>query len=105
MIRFNLTLSDYLDQYVADRKHDLVNCPVCYENVLVDNRSKDVRHILDCYKQQTILNVMREYHDKFDEYPELTDDFMDLVWTKVELEMLDYYQKHSTQPDHSEYLF
>lgn len=100
MIRFNLTLSDYLEQYISDKQQHLTNCPICYQDELSGDRARDIPHIISCYKHQTLLEVMKKYYDKFEEYPELTDEFIGLVDVKVELEMLDYCELFLDESDH-----
>lgn len=94
MIHFTLTLNDYLDQYVINKHAGENVCPICYESELTWNRNKDIEHIMDCYKQQILLKLMRKYHERFNVFPEITDDFMDYVFDQMREEMVTYCGKH-----------
>lgn len=94
MIRFNLTLCDYLEQYITNKNNDEPYCPICYDTCMQWNRSKDIKHILDCYKEQMVVNVLKLYFDEFQEYPEITESFIDEVWQRVEVEMVNYCSKY-----------
>lgn len=95
MYRFTLSLADYLSQYVDDKQTEHNNCPICYENVMsMKDTSHDVKHIIDCYREDLVLRTMVEYHKQYDRLPELSDEFIDCVDVKIQQELSRYYESN-----------
>ena len=85
-MKFTLSLRDYIDQYITNLENGDNHCPVCYEQVMNDD-DKDITHLIDCYKEQLITYVLASYHDKYGDIPEVTDEFMQTLNTRVWQEM------------------
>lgn len=89
-MRFTLSLSDYMDQYVSNRSSKDDHCPICYERVCAGEINHDLKHVLECYKQDVILNVIVEYRRKYGEAPTVTSQFVERVEKQVARELASY---------------
>ena len=93
-MRFTLTLSDYVDQYIANQDNDQMHCPVCYEQEMTGDKKKDILQLIECYKLQLVEQRLRLLYLEHGYIPKLTDQFMEQVMESVDQELLDYYIKH-----------
>lgn len=91
-MKFTLSLTDYIEQYVHNVEHDVKHCPVCYEQVLEHNKQKDIEHILDCYKLQLLEIHIMDTLEKTGDVPPLTDDLIDMLADRVSREVNNYYR-------------
>jgi hypothetical protein len=90
-MKFTLSLHDYMNQYMTNMEQQSMCCPVCYECVMCDDSHKDMLHMIECYKDEIITRVLIEYHDTHGELPVLSDEFMDMMESRVMDEMNRYY--------------
>jgi hypothetical protein len=93
-MRFTLSLSDYMDQYISNNTREDNHCPICYERVCGVDIGSDLKHMLDCYKEDVILNVIVEYQRRFGEAPAMTSQFVERVEKQVASELASYCESH-----------
>jgi len=86
-MRFTLSLNDYIEQYLKNMKHDETHCPVCYEQVMCDSKSKDMEHMLDCYRAHLLETYMHKYKQDHGDIPDLTPELILRLVDQVQLEM------------------
>lgn len=89
-MKFTLSLSDYMDQYASNRSVKDNHCPICYECECNGEVAHDLKHVLDCYKEDVILNVIMEYQRKYGEPPAVTSQFVERVEKQVARELASY---------------
>lgn len=95
-MKFTLTLHDYIQQYIINREMEHAHCPVCYDQVLVDNTKNNMAHILECYKQQVLLHMLqRSTRDDAQEIERLVMAAADQVCE----EMITYFESHQNELD------
>ena len=86
-MRFTLSLNDYIEQYLKNMKDGDIHCPVCYEQVMCDSKSKDMEHMLDCYRGHLLETYMARYKQDYGDMPELTPELILRLVDQVQLEM------------------
>ena len=91
-MKFTLSLTDYIEQYVRNVEQDVKHCPVCYEQVLEHSKHKDIEHILDCYKLQLLELHIMDTLEKTGDVPPLTDELIDMLADQVSREVNNYYR-------------
>ena len=89
-MRFTLSLSDYIDQYITNLSRDNYHCPVCYEESMEHNRTKDMEHLVECYRVQLLELRFQEYFNKHGDYPRMTAAMILEVVDSVQREMEQY---------------
>lgn len=94
-MRFTLSLHDYIDQYTINKQQQDTHCPVCYHEVMQHNTREDMSHILECYKEQLLLDMLRVYKTKHGELPgDHLLHMVDTVQNRVRTEMIKYCESH-----------
>lgn len=90
-MKFTLSLFDYIQQYTDNQSNGVNNCPVCYERVITNNTRDNMTHILECYKEDLLMQMLNRYKKQHNELPghELLH-MVDLVQNRVKQEMLNY---------------
>lgn len=91
-MKFTLSLTDYLEQYITNMDTGSKHCPVCYEQVLEHNKHKDIEHILECYKLQLLELHIMDTLKKTGDVPPLTDELIDNLDYQVSREINNYYR-------------
>ena len=89
-MRFTLSLSDYIDQYITNYESGSHCCPVCYDDVLEHNRVTDLEHIVECYRAQLLELLLVEHYEREGEFPPLTSDMITSLIDKVHKEVENY---------------
>ncbi len=92
-MRFTLCIEDYLEQYIHNRDHGIPYCPICYEQVMTDNKSNNMTHLLSCYKTQVLELRLTDYYTNHGELPASVGDYVDDVLIDIEQELLRYCYK------------
>jgi hypothetical protein len=93
-MKFTLSLSDYIDQYTTNKTHGDNTCPICYEQCLYLDTKPDLKHVIDCYKEDMLLNVIQQYRNQHGDTPKLSHDFIDIVLKRVADELFNYCETH-----------
>ena len=89
-MRFTLSLSDYIDQYISNVDSGSFCCPVCYDTVLEHNKATDLEHIVECYRAQLLELEMIDHFNVYGEYPELSPGLIVSLIEKVQRELESY---------------
>lgn len=92
-MKFTLNLPDYLEQYVTNSKKDEPYCPICYERCMTFEHKEDIEHIIDCYKEQIVLEKLSKIIEETGEVPALDAEFLQSINLEIEQEMVRYYSK------------
>ena len=92
-MQFTLKLNDYIDQYKQNLEDGSIHCPVCYEEIMEGNTTKDVTHLLQCYKIQVIELTLIRYFDNNGFYPEIDNMFVETINRDVENEIINISQQ------------
>lgn len=92
-MKFTLTLHDYIQQYVKNRDSQQTHCPVCYEQVLCDNTKTNMAHMLECYKQQLLLQLLKQNAPND---PDSIDRIVTQATDQVCQEMITYFECHQS---------
>lgn len=90
-MKFTLSLRDYMEQYLTNMDNDCMYCPVCYDECMCGDQRKDMEHMIECYKDDMIVRVLTEYHDKHGELPPIDEQFMNQLEQQVLQEMAQFY--------------
>lgn len=93
-MKFTLSLSDYIDQYTTNKSLKDNTCPICYEQCLYLDTKPDLKHVIDCYKEDMLLNVIQRYRIEHGDTPKLSHHFVDLVLKRVADELFNYCETH-----------
>jgi hypothetical protein len=93
-MRFTLSLSDYIDQYTQNKTDSDTHCPICYDQCMSMDTKIDMKHMLNCYKEELMLRTIQQYVDEFGCFPELDDGFINKVLQLVTVEMARYCESH-----------
>ena len=101
-MKFTLPLSDYIDQYTTNKSAGDNTCPVCYEQCLYLDIKPDMKHLVDCYKEDMLRNVIQQYRNKYGDTPSISHHFVDQVIKRVADELFSYCETHQKliHPDH-----
>ena len=98
-MKFTLSLSDYVHQYIDNIKQQDTHCPVCYNCVMQLSRRQDLDHMLECYQQQMIERIVLKYRETHGHgmhvTPESLRRVVQFVTQRSEQELRDMCHDHS----------
>lgn len=91
-MKFTLNLTDYLEQYLTNDKNREPYCPVCYDKCMSFEHKSDIEHIIDCYKEQMIMDKMSKIIESTGKIPAIDAKFVHDINKMIEQEMMKYYE-------------
>lgn len=95
-MRFTLSIEDYLDQYVKNKETGDTHCPICYEQVMSDNKSNNITHLIECYKTQVLELELTKYYEEHGALPSSVGDYVDDIMIDIEHELARYCFKYES---------